>query len=266
MKWMPEAEAAVSKVPFFVRKKVRGRVEKEAREAGKTRIAIDDVRATQNRYLAGMEKEIRGYQLDTCFGPGGCPNRANPTEALVEKLDALLRQEDLLGFLKSQVAGDLKFHHEFRITLAECPNACSQPQIKDVGIIGAAVPEITDAACTACGACTDACHEDAIRLDDINGRPALDASRCLACGRCIPVCPSRTIVTARQGFRVQLGGKLGRHPVLARELGGIYSAETVIDIVRTCIGFYKQKSRRGQRFAEIFGDADFDALAKRFEK
>ncbi len=30
MKWTPEAEKAVKKVPFFVRKRVRARVEKEA--------------------------------------------------------------------------------------------------------------------------------------------------------------------------------------------------------------------------------------------
>ena len=29
---------------------------------------------------------------------------------------------------------DLKFHHEFRVTVADCPNSCSQPQIKDIGI------------------------------------------------------------------------------------------------------------------------------------
>jgi len=266
MEWTPDAEAAVNKVPFFVRKKVRARVEKEAREAGKTRIVVADVRATRNRYLAGMGEEVKGYQLDTCFGPGGCSNRANRTEALLENLETLLKKEDLLGFLKTQVAGNLKFHHEFRITLAECPNACSQPQIKDIGIIGAAVPGITEEGCTACGACTDACKEDAIILNEAGGLTVIDPIRCLACGRCIPVCPSGTLVTAQMGFRVQLGGKLGRHPKLARELAQIYSAETVVDIVRACINYYKQNSRGGQRFAEIFRDADFDALVKRFEK
>ena len=34
MKWTPEAAAAIKKVPFFVRKKVRARVETEAASAG----------------------------------------------------------------------------------------------------------------------------------------------------------------------------------------------------------------------------------------
>lgn len=266
MQWTPEAVAAVNKVPFFVRKKVRARIEKEAGEAGKKTIALTDVRATQKRYLAGMAKEIRGYQLDTCFGPGGCPNRAKRTETLLERLETLLQKEDLLGFLKAQVAGELKFHHEFRITLAECPNACSQPQIKDVGIIGAAVPQIAGEGCTACGACTEACKEDAVLLDADGVLAAIDSVRCLACGRCISACPGGAITTGQTGFRVQLGGKLGRHPKLGRELPGIYSAEAVVDIVKACIDWYRQNSRGGQRFAEVFGDADFDALAKRFGK
>jgi len=35
MRWTPKAEAAVKKVPFFVRKKVKARVEKKALQAGK---------------------------------------------------------------------------------------------------------------------------------------------------------------------------------------------------------------------------------------
>ena len=35
MQWTPEAEDAIKKVPFFVRKKVRARVEKEARLAAR---------------------------------------------------------------------------------------------------------------------------------------------------------------------------------------------------------------------------------------
>ena len=40
MKWMKEAEEAIKKVPFFVRKKVKARVEKEAGEAGKPVVSV----------------------------------------------------------------------------------------------------------------------------------------------------------------------------------------------------------------------------------
>ena len=260
MRWTPKAEAAVKKVPFFVRKKVKARVEKEARQAGKPVVALIDVKATQKRYLSNMAAEVKGYQLETCFGPNGCPHRANPSDRLIQRIEGALKQADLLAFLKARVQGDLKFHHEFRVALADCPNACSQPQIKDMGIIGACSPVLTDAPCTLCGDCVGECREAAIELTDSG--PVIDDALCLHCGKCLAVCDSGTLGQGLKGFRVQLGGKLGRHPQLARELPGIYSEDAVIEIIQWCIDFYKQHSKAGERFAELFSGADFDQLVK----
>lgn len=257
MKWTSEAEEAVKKVPFFVRKKVRSRVENEAAAAGKKTVLLADVKATQARFLTKMSSEIKGYQTDTCFGSGGCPNPANSCDSLLQKIEKLLLKEDLLGFLKQQVSGDLKFHHEFKVTLAECPNACSQPQIKDIGIIGAAVPMITNEQCSLCDACAEECIEKCISIDNTKEIPEIDLDRCIKCGKCISVCPTGTIVTKNKGFRVQIGGKLGRHPRLATELDGIYSEDEVLEIVKRCVKFYKENSKDGERFAEIVHKSDF---------
>ena len=260
MKWTQEAEAAIKRVPFFVRKKVRARVENEAAAAGKEVVSIDDVKATQRRFLTKMSSEVKGYQVDTCFGPGGCPNRANNGEDLIKNIEALLKKEDLLGFLKQRVNGDLKLHHEFRVTLAECPNACSQPQIKDVGIIGAVVPVMTDEECTLCEACVETCPEKCIALEDDKKIPEIDFEKCLKCGQCVHACPTGTIAAGQRGYRVQLGGKLGRHPRLARELGGIFSEDEVLEIIKRCVRFYKENSKHGERFAELFQTVDPDGF------
>ncbi len=266
MKWTDEAEDAVKKVPFFVRKKVRVRVEKEAVAAGREIVSINDVQASQKRYLSDMSSEIKGYQLDICFGPGGCPNRAIEGDNLLQRIEAVLKEEDLLSFLKDRVPGKLKFHHEFRITLADCPNACSQPQIKDMGIIGASLPIVIQETCTLCEACVDACKEEAVSLDDVSEMPLIDMSRCVTCGKCIAACPTGTISEAQKGFRIQLGGKLGRHPQLARELPGIFSENEVLEILRACITFYKQNSKHGERFADLLKEIDFDNLVKIYGK
>ena len=73
MQWSKEADDAVKKVPFFVRKRVRARIEKDARQAGKIKVSLADVKATQASYLNSMASEIKGYQVETCFGPSGCP-------------------------------------------------------------------------------------------------------------------------------------------------------------------------------------------------
>jgi dissimilatory sulfite reductase (desulfoviridin) alpha/beta subunit len=264
MEWNDEAEAAVKKVPFFVRKKVRTRVEQEAAQVGKKMITLADVKATQKRFLSGMHSQINGYQLDACFGPSGCPNAIQSSQGLVERIKPILQQADFLEFLKSKGIEDLKFHHEFRVTVAECPNACSQPQIKDIGIIAASRPAHSEEACSFCDACVEACKENAIQLEKVRTMPHIDMQRCIACGQCIAVCPTGTLIAGVVGFRVQLGGKLGRHPQLARELPGIYEQAIVLEIIQACIDLYKAKSRRGERFGEIFELTDFDQIARRF--
>lgn len=266
MNWEPAAEAAIKKVPFFVRKRVRAKVEKEAQQKGLSVVTIAHVKAVKAGYLKNMEAEVKGYQLDACFGESGCPNRVIDAGSLLKRIEKTLQKADLRSFLKSKVSGKLKFHHEFRVTIADCPNACSQPQIKDVGIIGACLPEITDEECSLCDACVEACREDAITLQQSDDGPQIDEERCLYCGKCFKVCPTETIVKGRCGFRVQLGGKLGRHPRLARELPGIFSEDEVLEILEACLAFYKERTKTGERFGELLGDTEFEDFVACFGK
>ena len=50
--------------------------------------------------------------------------------------------------------------------------------------------------CTACGICTRACPNDAIRIDT---KAVVDADRCTACGVCVSACPTGAIIIAQQG-------------------------------------------------------------------
>jgi anaerobic sulfite reductase subunit C len=227
-------------------------------------VTLSDVKATQARYLKKMSSEVKGYQLDACFGSSGCPHRATTSEDAGGTDRTGHGRCRSAGFFTSRVQGDLKFHHEFRISIADCPNACSQPQIKDVGILGAATPEFTDIPCTACGACSDACKEDAVQLCATGEAIGIDVARCVHCGSCMAACPTGTLITGKKGYRVLIGGKLGRHPRLARELPGIHDAETVVRMINDFLAFYKSHSTHGQRFAQLLTDADIDMFSKKW--
>jgi dissimilatory sulfite reductase (desulfoviridin) alpha/beta subunit len=258
MEWTERAEKDLKKIPFFIRKKIRCKVEDYAIKNALATVTHKDLKAVKAACLSDLNPEIQGYQIETCFGHEGCPNRAEKSDHLVEHLEYVFEKEDLRTFLSERVKGDLKPHHEIRIAVADCPNACSQPQIKDIGIIGASLPETTNRECISCNACLDICRERAITINDSLEKPEIDCLSCLKCGQCADVCTTGSIVKGISGFRVMLGGKLGRHPKLARELPGIYDEASIIKIVKNCIRFYKEHNRHGERFAEIVSDVNIE--------
>jgi dissimilatory sulfite reductase (desulfoviridin) alpha/beta subunit len=249
MKWTDEANEAISGVPFFVRKRVKKRVEEEADRCGAPVVTLDHVKTCQRRFLNKMEDEVKGYQIETCFGSTECPNRAVVYEDFAQKIEELLARRDLKTFLKQKAQGPLKMHHEFRISISDCPNACSRPQIADVGLIGARSPKLSDEDCIQCGACVENCREGAIAL--AGKWPVVNGDRCISCGQCISVCPTRTLQEEKKGFRIQVGGKLGRHPRLAEELPGIHGPEETLKIIDRCLDCYQSHCQKGERFGEI---------------
>lgn len=262
--WTSEAEASLKKVPFFVRKKAKKSIEQYVLNKGRCDVTLEDVQATKNQFFSNMSKEIRGYEAERCFGSSGCPNSANSCESVLEKAEKILEEADILSFLKQHVKDELKYHHEFRLSCADCPNCCSQPQIKDFGVIGVVKPAISAEACSMCQACVNECPDGCITLDSNYETPApvIDFSSCMMCGKCIEVCPTGTICESERGFRLQLAGRLGRHPRLALEVGTLFSEEEVIMVLKNVIKFYKDNSKEGSRFAKIFDEDDIPVVIK----
>ena len=209
--------------------------------------------------VTGKSKPVTGYVVSVCSGGRGCAHAALPTAELAGELTRLLEQADISGFLRKSLGENIRSHHAFSVALSDCPNACSRPQIADIGIIGADIPGVGETVCTGCSACVQACPDQAIRLTDTQGgdqKPVIDTNRCQRCGNCIHACPSRTLQSVRSGFRVLLGGRLGRRPRLAMELPGLYSREQVRSIVVICLNYYKAYSRNGKRFSHLFTRLD----------
>lgn len=271
MKWEGDAEAALKRIPFSDRRKVKARAEAAAVKAGKETVTLADALHAGGDTIDDAAVEAShggdGFRLEVCSGGGVCPNRAHrhsggDSRQLAEQIRTHLEKEAMGDFLRRHVKGPVRAHHAFTVSLSDCPNACSRPQIKDIGIIGAASPVLTDNACIMCGACEGACREGAVSVDVSHETPVIERERCISCGGCIAVCPTGKIEAGVSGYRVMIGGKLGRHPRLASELRGIKDAQTVLCIVEWCVDEYKRLSTRGRRFAQIVAD-DPDGMLSR---
>lgn len=249
MQWTEEARVAISRVPFFVRKRVKRRVEEEALRQGANIVTLDHVRACQKRFLEKMEEEVKGFRVESCFGPTGCPNRAIETNNLIPRLEELLEKKNLKEFLQQRVGSNLKLHHEFTVSISDCPNACSRPQIADIGLIGCRRPKVGTKPCDGCGVCILQCEEEAIVLEEDG--PTILADKCLGCGKCLKVCPTGTLEQSEKGYRLLVGGKLGRHPRLATEIPAVRKDEEVLRSVERITLFYLKNSWKGERLGEI---------------
>ena len=258
MQWDKDAEKAISRVPFLVRKRVKKKVEAMAYDSGAIIVTMAHVDACQQRFMKNQESEVKGFQVDTCFGSGGCPNSVAKGSEMADRLEKYLASLNLKEFMKSRVNGPLKMHHEFRVSISDCPNCCSRPQIVDIGLIGATMPAITETECSQCEACVTACKEHGITLSKTG--PVIQFDRCLACGQCFQNCPTETLVSGKKGFCILLGGKLGRHPQLGHELDSIFSSNQAMEVIKKCLEHFMAHNQRGERFGELLNRTGYDFL------
>ncbi|MEF3167847.1 MAG: 4Fe-4S binding protein [Deltaproteobacteria bacterium] len=232
----------------------------EAARSGSNEVRLEHVTACRERFLHNHEDEVRGYSVETCLGTGGCSNAAVIDTGLADTIEKGLDALDIRSRIRAKIQGPLKMHHEFRVSISQCPNACSRPQIVDVGLIGARIPQVVEEACKGCMGCVEACREKAVSFWDKAPFPVIDSDRCLGCGACIAACPTGTIAEKATGYRILVGGRLGRHPRLGSELPDVFSREDVERIVPACAGIFLDEGTGDERFGDLVERLGMDRL------
>ncbi len=259
MKWEKEAEELLRRVPFFVRKRVKRAVEEYVSRKGRGRVTARDLLEAKEALRDRASKVEEGFAVEDCFG---CDNAVISSDALPSQVEEVLGRAGLTEFLQKKAGEELKHHHQFRVVFSCCPNACSQGQIRDVAFIGRVEP-VVQGPCSRCGACEEACEEGAIRLTDSG--PQIDPTKCLGCGACIKVCPEGTIREGQKGYRLLVGGKLGRHPRLATELLPLVPKEEVLRVVEALVNLYKELNEKGERLGTVIQRVGWQKFCESFK-
>ena len=166
-------------------------------------------------------------------------------------MESLLEEEGLAAWIARMLPGPALARHAFRAAAAECPNACSQPQIKDFGVIQLSLPGKGEGVCNSCGLCVKACAEKGIVINAKG--PSINFELCARCGACVKVCPAGALRTEKKGFSVYIGGRLGRHPRLGLKVLDMTDEEGVLLALRAVVRAYLREGRPGERFGDLAG-------------
>ncbi len=260
MEWTEEALEKLRKVPFFVRKRVKKQVEEYLKKQGKHRVDLESFLEAKKVLLKKLSEAEKAFEISGCFGLNSCPNAITSSEGLLSSIEKLLKDERLGEFLLKKTNGNLKAHHRFKILLSECPNACSQIYIADIGIHGFMEPKVEQKLCTGCGLCEAACEEGAISIKEV---AVIEQEKCIGCGDCVRACPEEAIKPVKKGYKVYAGGKLGRHPRLATYLATCFSDKEVLQLIARIISVYKKFNLKGERLGSIIQRIGWEDFKKK---
>lgn len=158
---------------------------------------------------------------------------------------------------------DVALPHKFKIALGGCPNNCVKPNLNDLGIIGARVPNYDESICRGCKTCRieTACPIHAANLAD--GKLVIDRSLCNNCGRCITKCPFHCADEGTSGYRITIGGRWGKKVAHGKMLHKIFTdKEELLLTVEKAILLFRSEGISGERFADTIERIGFETAEK----
>ena len=208
--------------------------------------------------LDAITKELE----DNGTPPGSCGPRVRNIISCPGNLECnygIIDTYGLGGMLDDEFFGeDMPVKIKFAVT--GCPNACAKPQENDLGVMGIMRPVINIDDCTGCGTCTFMCPEKAIVMD--GDKAVILWDKCNLCGACVGTCPTDLINEEWKGYKIIVGGKIGKYPKLGKELIDVNSAEETVAIFRKIIEWAKENTEIGERLGICLDRVGFEKFKK----
>jgi len=184
---------------------------------------------------------------------GACGQRVRTVTACQGKecshglIDCLLLAKDI----DKQYFGIGGYPHKFKIGITGCPNACIKPQENDLGVMGRLKKKFIKEDCNYCGLCAQICPVEAIQVDKDNEELVFHEDKCIGCGDCVYSCPTSAWQKRQEGYRIFVGGKMGKFPKLGIEVFDfIETRDKVLEIIKKTLEFYKKFGKKNERFRD----------------
>ena len=149
--------------------------------------------------------------------------------------------------------------HKFKIAVGGCPNNCVKPNLNDLGIIGAKLPQYDDSKCHGCKKCQieEACPIHAAKL--VDGKLVIDNEQCNNCGRCIAKCPFHCADEGTYGWKVYIGGRWGKKVAHGQMLNKVFTdRQDLMNTVEKAILLFRSEGKPGERFADTIDRIGFE--------
>ena len=153
---------------------------------------------------------------------------------------------------------DVALPHKFKIAVGGCPNNCVKPDLNDLGVIGQRIFTPDTDKCRGCKKCVieNNCPMKAAKV--VDGKISIDDDICNHCGRCHKKCPFGVFESAKQGYKVCIGGRWGKKTAMGKPLSKIFdSEEEVLAVIEKAIILFRDEGIKGERFADTVARLGF---------
>jgi len=287
MDW--EAAAAVDFVAMPIGDSVKESIkllsERRARQRGATRVELEDLAPVKRLYFkavpeakrqleyekriaegetdlrermarsarAILAREVDLFKVELCHAQYfRCISQNIEVRELKKEIETRLRALGVTDLIADLLPENerLMAHHRLSVAVSGCVNGCTMPELRPVGVAGAARPIITDAAaCDGCYICVDRCRRNAILLR--HGTPEIDQRVCDHCGNCIKFCPQDVYTAAETGYRIWMGGKFGRFHQDGYEIFKIADKDTLFKSLEALVATIREAAATEESVTSI---------------